>query len=124
DDGSAPYTFTQENVPASLTHTFQTSSCGKSGNAFTLKAKAENPCGTTDVTVGSIRIAAKPIANFNFSPNSPNGCLNDIYVLDGTASNPGSNIATNGTCSTLALYQWEISPATGWTVTNGSLNTI
>ncbi|WP_207433512.1 PKD domain-containing protein [Sabulibacter ruber] len=122
DDGTPAYTFTQDNVPSSLSHTFRKSSCNNNNrDSFTLTAIASNPCGITNVSVSSINIAATPKAKFEIEPKSPVGCLNTPYTLKNT-SDPGANMLGIGRCNTNANYQWEISPATGWSLTSGTLS--
>ncbi|WP_205501493.1 gliding motility-associated C-terminal domain-containing protein [Rufibacter psychrotolerans] len=121
DDGSPAYTFTQDNVPSSLSHTFRKSSCNNNNrDSFNLIATASNPCGITNVTVSSIFISATPRARFEVEPKSSVGCLNTPYTLKNT-SDPGANMLGIGRCNTNANYLWEISPATGWTLTAGTL---
>ncbi|RNI23544.1 gliding motility-associated C-terminal domain-containing protein [Rufibacter latericius] len=121
DDGSPGYTFTQDNVPTSLTHTFLKSSCNNGGtDAFKLNATAKNPCGITNVIVSSIYIAAKPKASFELEPKTPTVCINTAYTLKNT-SDPGANMLGVGRCNNNAGYQWEIAPATGWSLTSGTL---
>ncbi|GAB2528099.1 Ig-like domain-containing protein [Rufibacter soli] len=129
DDGSAPYKFTQADLPAAITHTFLKTSCnnvtsnGTPSNSFSLTASASNPCGTTNVTVSSIRIAATPVSKFEIEPQTPIGCLDTDYTLNNT-SITGANMFNNSTCNSDAIYQWDISPATGWTLTSGSLTSM
>ncbi|WP_048922258.1 T9SS C-terminal target domain-containing protein [Rufibacter radiotolerans] len=129
DDGSAPYKFTQADVPAAITHTFVKTSCnnttsnGTPSNSFSLTASASNPCGTTNVTVSSIRIAATPKALFEIEPQTPIGCLDTDYTLN-NLSITGANMFNNSTCNSDAVYQWDITPATGWTLTSGSLTSM
>ncbi|KAA3440612.1 T9SS type B sorting domain-containing protein [Rufibacter hautae] len=121
DDGSPSYSFTQDNVPSSLTHTFLKSSCNNGGtDAFKMIATAKNPCGITTVIVSSIFIAATPKARFEINPKSPTGCINTSYTLKNT-SDPGANLLGFGSCNNNANYLWEISPATGWNLTTGTL---
>ncbi|MCC9166274.1 gliding motility-associated C-terminal domain-containing protein [Pontibacter harenae] len=121
DDGSAPYIFTQENIPTSLTHTFTKGSCGNtSANAFTLVATAENPCGTTPITVGSIKIASPPVVGFTMPLEVI--CTNQATILSNTTVN-GSYFTNSGTCNNSSDYSWSVSPATGWNFTSSTSGT-
>ncbi|TXK33798.1 T9SS type B sorting domain-containing protein, partial [Pontibacter qinzhouensis] len=117
DDGSPVKEYTQENVPSEITHVFNTSSCGKNGNQFTLYGKAENPCNSTEVAVSSIRIGAKPQVNFGFSPTGI--CVGaDIPFSNTTVS--GNSITNTGNCTSQSAFTWKIEPATGWTLPAGT----
>jgi gliding motility-associated-like protein len=113
DDGTPEIIFNQDNIPPSITHTFNESSCGKTNNSFTLTARAYNPCGETIVTVSSIKIGSKPKANFNHSPSKTIFCLQDIVYFSNT-SLEGKTINNTGKCISGASYKWTIEPATGW----------
>nr|WP_246386638.1 PKD domain-containing protein [Rufibacter quisquiliarum] len=114
NDGSEPIEYTQEDIPNSITHEFNISSCGKPNNEFTLTATATNPCGTTTLDVKSIRVGQKPTANFSISPSSNKGCINEIYNFK-DISNQGVEALSNGTCTTeYTEYKWEVFPASGW----------
>ncbi|MEJ8800594.1 Ig-like domain-containing protein [Pontibacter sp. H249] len=117
NDGTPAYTFTQENIPESLTHTFNRGSCGMSGDAFTLTAVAENPCGTTPIVVGSIKIAAPPQAGFTGPDVAV--CTNEVISFKNT-SVAGSYFTNSGACNSNSNYSWSISPANGWEFTSGS----
>jgi|GEM_PF-437463 len=79
-DGTAPYTFTQETMPAlfpdgkyHIVHTFDTASCSAPGNAFNLTHYIENPCSTVPNNVGGIKISEKSHSDFlrNEYPDDP-----------------------------------------------------
>ncbi|WP_299818112.1 PKD domain-containing protein [uncultured Pontibacter sp.] len=112
DDGTPAYEFTQDNIPASLTHEFNKSSCGNTKNAFTLTARAENPCGETTVTVSSIKIGSKPKANYSSSPLKISYCPQDIISFTNTTIRGNTIVGNN--CVSVTDYKWEIEPATGW----------
>ncbi len=119
DDGTPALEYTQENVPSEITHVFNTSSCGKPGNQFTLYGKAENPCGGTEVTVSSIKIGIKPQVNFSF--NASGVCVGADIPFSNTTIN-GTSITNTGNCTSQSAFTWKIEPATGWTMPSGSIN--
>ncbi|HCQ12936.1 PKD domain-containing protein, partial [Flavobacterium sp.] len=114
-------TYTHPNAPASVSHTYNTTSCGNipSGagnipNSFVASMTITNPCfPAAFTTVGPIIINSPPTPNFTISPNP--GCINSSITLLNT-SNPGSIIGQSGCNSSPSLY-WTISPASGWTAT-------
>ncbi|MCJ8164138.1 PKD domain-containing protein [Pontibacter sp. E15-1] len=117
NDNTPAYTFTQENIPASITHTFNQGSCGMTGDAFTLTASAENPCGKTPITVGSIKIASGPKAAFAVPAQAV--CTNQLVSLQNTTVN-GSAFTNTGACSSASNSSWSVSPAAGWGFASGS----
>lgn len=62
NDGSDPYHFTQDNLPAAITHLFTEASCITEGDIFTLVARAENQCGYREISIEPIEIDREPIA--------------------------------------------------------------
>ncbi|MCC9166100.1 gliding motility-associated C-terminal domain-containing protein [Pontibacter harenae] len=108
DDGSAPYEFTQETLPAAITHTFTSSSCSKPNGAFTLTGTAENECGTSPVAKATgIVISKQAIPNFTFSTGKLNICVGETVYFTNTTSKEQN-------CS--VTYAGSISPAQGWTL--------
>ncbi|HEY1039448.1 MAG TPA: PKD domain-containing protein [Bacteroidia bacterium] len=114
DDGSPKITWNPPAVFTSITHTFSTASCGRSGNQFTVKVTAKNACDSTTATVNNIKISSKPTAQFAAIPNP--GCVNiPVTFTNGTI--PGCN-ATNG--STVTSYVWNFGDGTPATATSTS----
>ncbi|WP_242920027.1 gliding motility-associated C-terminal domain-containing protein [Pontibacter liquoris] len=124
DDGTPVLTYTQEQLeklprdPATndviLTHTFSQSSSGKQ-NGFTLTGTAENPCSSSKATFEGIRISKGPEAKFGAS--SSTGCVNvPIIFTDQSTGGYDASTRTN-----VYNRNWEISPATGWQLTGGTL---
>ena len=127
DDGSQQ-TFVHSallGAPASVTHTFMQSSCGSTfqngnileQNAFGVTIQAQNPCGSSSAAVGPIRLSEPPVSSFTANPQT--ACTNSLVTITNT-SDPGS-LVTGTNCASNALFHWQISPATGWTVQSGSL---
>lgn len=120
NDSSAPQSFTQANLPLSISHTFTRSSCnlGLASNSFTISFIISNPCDPHYVTSpGTARVSQKPIANFTSSPDST-VCLNSLATL--TNSSLGNYF--NGTvCQTAFEKTWAVSPPTGWSLNSGVL---
>ena len=111
-------TYTHPNVPSSITHTYNDSSCGNTPigsstpNSFIATMTTTNPCFPSSfATIGPILINKSPTPNFTIS-TSP-GCINTLINVSNT-SDPGSIITANGCVSSSPFY-WVISPATGWT---------
>ncbi|WP_299826449.1 PKD domain-containing protein [uncultured Pontibacter sp.] len=117
NDGTPAYTFTQENIPSNITHTFRNGSCGMPGNSFTLTATAENPCGVTPIVVGSIKIAAPPQAGFDSPVLAV--CTGEVVRFSNTTVN-GSYFNNSGSCVSTSNFNWSIFPATGWAFASGS----
>ncbi|GAA4323560.1 PKD domain-containing protein [Flaviaesturariibacter amylovorans] len=120
NDGSPAQVFPHP-APASVTHTFNLSSCGTTSssgantypNSFSAAIKATNPCGSSSANVVPIYISKKPRANFTVNPGN-RVCVNSPVNLTNSSGNMSS--VNNGTC-TPGKVVWTISPATGWTNT-------
>ncbi|WP_164891212.1 gliding motility-associated C-terminal domain-containing protein [Botryobacter ruber] len=120
DDGTDPHIYTQENLPATISHTFTTASCDRPNGSFTLTGRAENPCGETTVVVSSIKIAAKPTVDFSTPTDSV--CLGQVVPLLNETIN-GSTITNTGQCDRSSTFHWDVQPATGWAFYPGSTAT-
>ncbi|HRP44458.1 MAG TPA: PKD domain-containing protein, partial [Ginsengibacter sp.] len=124
NDGSMPEIFEHPNIPASITHKFDKTSCGtisSSGstvypNSFSASIRASNPCNSSEATIVPIYVSEKPNAKFVISPKDTI-CVDNIVTL--TDSSKSSSVY-NGTC-TEGKVIWSISPATGWSITNGGI---
>ncbi|MEI9933747.1 MAG: PKD domain-containing protein [Ferruginibacter sp.] len=120
NDGSDPIIF-KHPPPATVTHTFAVTSCGTNSppypNSFSASIQASNPCQSSSATVVPIYVSQKPVAAFSISPNDT-VCINSSVVFNNT--NPFNDNNINGTCSP-GESVWQITPATGWTLKNGSL---
>lgn len=116
NDGTPDVIYTHP-PPPSITHTFNTSSCGETSlggfaNAFHIRVVVSNPCGESAVTVEPIRVSTKPQVDF---PQPPPICINSSHTFTATVTD-GETVAINGsTCnSTLPTKVWSITPAVGW----------
>ena len=109
--------------PAFYTHTFTNSSCGASGgrtpNTFFVNITALNPCGFSDLTIQPISTSIKPIPSFTISPDTIN-CVNTNVIFTNN-STAGVAVDNFGVCDRTTKSNWLISPASGWTVTSGSI---
>ncbi len=122
-DGSAPVSFVHP-PPASISHVFNTSSCGSTSiggfpNSFHVRIIAENPCGFSAATIEPIQTSSAPTADVAVFPGTE-GCANAPFTFTNVSTN--ANFNNNGNCVSLMTADWSISPATGWTVTSGSLS--
>ncbi len=121
DGGTQIYTHPP---PASITHTFNISSCGHSSvnynNSFYVKIQANNPCGSSTSTVEPIQVGTPPSANMSVSPTSLKGCVNTTNFTFANSST-NNNYIFNGNCNNILTSVWSITPSTNWTVTSGSL---
>ncbi len=123
NDGSAPLIFVHPDVPSSVTHIFDKSSCGTTSsngtstyfNSFSASIVATNPCLSSAATVVPIHVSKKPTASFNISPGDT-VCINNVTTFINTSLN---SYVDNGSCL-IGNAIWSITPATGWTVNNGS----
>ncbi|WP_310594483.1 PKD domain-containing protein [Flavobacterium sp.] len=123
-DGSIE-NYTQETLPATISHTFDKNSCGYtyvSGsssipNSFSGTVKAINPCGVAVVSVGPIFVSSPPKAEITVTKNN---CLNTIVCIQNTSK--GSVEVSSGTasCDSSPAIVWTITPNTGFTVPAGS----
>ena len=109
--------------PFDYTHVFSTTSCGATGgntpNTYYVEIRAENPCGFSEATVQPITTSIKPIADIGVSPDTV-VCVNSIITFTDLSIN-GITVDNFGTCDSTSKRKWEINPATGWSLQNGSL---
>ncbi len=124
NDGSPAEIFNHP-PPNSITHTFQTGSCGTTSsdgqndyeNSYQANIVAENPCGTSSGTIVPIIINTSPSAGFTIDPY-PISCTNTPVQVTSTAT---AEEIQGAVCLNEPPTVWEITPATGWSVTSGSL---
>jgi large repetitive protein len=120
NDGSAPITYTQP-APANVTHAFLATSCGTNSpqynNSFSANIQASNPCQSSSATVVPIYVSQKPDATYTVTPGDT-VCVNNAITF--ASLNPVNSNNVNGTCSSGKIV-WNISPATGWTISGGSI---
>lgn len=133
NDGSSAQVF-QHPPPAMVGHFFGTGSCGfvsSSGNStfnnsFGAYLTIENPCGTTSPSVVPIYVSGKPRASIYVYP-SKTVCTNSPVVIESTSTYGSVITATGGTgstCTNSGIQVWAISPATGYTISSGSMGSL
>lgn len=128
NDNTPPITFSHP-PPASVTHTFNTNSCGvlsTSGNvsynnSFSATIVAANPCQSSASAVVPIYVSERPEADFLVVPG-------DTVCANRTVTIRNNSIEGNQTGPNQALgvcggprRVWRITPATGWTLVSGVL---
>jgi PKD repeat protein len=111
--------------PAGISHAFNITSCGTISsdgtniypNSFSAIIVAANPCGTSSSSVVPIYVSQRPEASFIIAPNDT-VCVNNVVTFTNTSQT--GNTVQNGVC-TPGKGVWSVSPATGWTISSGSL---
>jgi gliding motility-associated-like protein len=119
-DGSEPQVFTHP-APASVSHTFTSTSCGSSAdgfpNSFSVKIVAQNPCAASQASVVPIYVSEPAIPIIKAPEEAV--CV-DTNIVIGNETDFRTEVSTNGSCNQNGKFVWEISPATGWTLQQGS----
>lgn len=120
NDGTPPITFPHP-APAFISHIFLQSSCGTSSggyaNSYSAMIQASNPCFTSSATVVPIFVSGKTETRFDILPQDTI-CVNTVATFNNTTLSNVDN--QNGICK-INQAIWQITPATGWTVTSGTL---
>ena len=118
NDGSSDTTFTQENLPTQISHTFTKSSCGigLKDNSFTVSFQIINPC-TTNITTTLTKTTVKPTASFDANTDSVICQNTEITFTDSSIG----NYFVGSQCSQSYTKTWSITPATGWLLTAGQM---
>ncbi len=125
-DGSPPEVFDDAHpLPSSLSHTFLKTSCGTTSsngftsypNAFSANIVAENPCGSSAVGVVPVYVSSPPVADFILPTN---GCTSDSICIKNTSTGAYDSSGISS-CGNSPKFVWQISPATGYTITSGRL---
>lgn len=100
--------------PASVNHTYTTSTCGMPGGQLNVTFTAQNPCDQTQGQIGPIRVSETPQAQFTASADT--ACINT------TVSFTDQSIGLQApACNSAPRNIWSIAPAAGWTVVSGTL---
>lgn len=86
--------------PATICHTYSTTSCGQAGNQFVFRINAVNLCDSSNASISPIRVYTSPAANFN--PALVNNCVNSTVSFLNS-----STTGFNSACSGAALFQWD-----------------
>ncbi len=113
-------TYTQANVPDTLVHTYNISSCGFTtpggfNNAFYVKILATNPCGSAQSTVEPIRICVAPTPSFTIVPNPQ--CTNSAVTFTNTSV---GTFIQNGNCVNTVTTNWLITGPGGTNLTSNA----
>lgn len=108
-------------APSSISHTFNTTSCGTTSttysNSFSATIQASNACASSTAIVAPIYVSQKSTPTFSIAPNDTVCTLNNVVFTNTTGAN---TVNVNGVC-TLGKFVWKITPTTGWTVVAGTL---
>ncbi|MDP4953877.1 MAG: PKD domain-containing protein, partial [Flavobacteriales bacterium] len=124
NDGSPNEIFTHPPPPA-VEHVFNGSSCGVTSlggfaNSFHVRIIASNPCGQSSSTFEPVQTSSPPTVSMDVLPGNEWCSNTPSFQFVNTSTNAFFN--NNGVCSNLMTAQWSILPATGWTITGGTLN--
>ncbi|MFY7883553.1 MAG: hypothetical protein ACOVOV_01770, partial [Dolichospermum sp.] len=111
--------YTHPNIPATVTHIYTESSCGKTAstgqvNSYAASMKIVNPCNEALSTISPIQISTSGTPKISISKNV--FCVNDnVTIID--SSLKGGFISGANCLSGNSIY-WTIIPSTGWTTSN------
>ncbi len=100
--------------PASVNHTYLTSTCGLPGGQLNVTFTAQNPCDQTQGQIGPIRVSETPVAQFTQSTDT--ACVNTTV----TFTDQSIGLTAPG-CATPPRNIWSIAPLAGWTLASGTL---
>ena len=100
--------------PASVNHTYLTSTCGLPGGQLNVTFTAQNPCDQTQGQIGPIRVSETPQAQFTQSADT--ACVNSTV----TFTDQSIGLTAPG-CATPPRNIWSIAPLAGWTLASGTL---
>lgn len=122
NDGTPPQIFTHATLPASITHQFNKKSCGTTSsdgstdypNSFSINIVATNLCTSSSVGVVPIYVSALPIAKFS---GPTKACINTQVCF----ANTSEGFQVSGGLCLEPKNVWSISPATGYTISGGSV---
>lgn len=108
--------YTHPAIPDSVTHTYNTSSCGQTTstgqqNAYAASMRVVNPCDEAISTISPIRISTSPTPRIS-TPRSIY-CVNEtVSLLDNSIQ---GGYISGSSCLSGSFKYWTITPATGWT---------
>ncbi len=111
DFGDGTDTLLQQPPPAVINHTYNVSSCP--GGSFTVTFVAQNPCDQTNGQISPIRVSQTPQASFTLST--------DTVCVNSTVTATDASLGLQAPQCTQPKHLWSVSPATGWTLSSGSL---
>ena len=86
--------------PDTVCHTYATTSCGQTNNAYTFTIIASNGCGVSTATISPVKVYTPPTAQFTASPNP--GCTNSQITFTNTTI-----VGANSSCDTATVYVWN-----------------
>ncbi|WP_349630859.1 PKD domain-containing protein [Aquiflexum sp. TKW24L] len=120
-DGTPPQVFNHP-PPATVSHVFTETSCGKSGgqgfpNSFSATILAVNPCSASSAQVVPIYITEKPEPIIGLADSVY--CQNTFFNIRNETLY-GNEVNNNGQCTNTGKFVWEISPSTGWELSAGN----
>lgn len=121
NDGSASVIYNQ--APSEISHIFTKSSCGVTSydgatsypNSFHAKIVANNPCGTSAVSVVPIYVSTPPIADFTLFPDTAS--VNNQATI---ANSSSGNEVNNNSCYVNTKIIWTILPLNGVSLAKGN----
>jgi gliding motility-associated-like protein len=123
-DGSVE-NYTQENLPSTISHTFDKNSCGYSyvsgstsiPNSFSGTVKAINPCGIAVVSVGPIFVSSPPKAIITAPKNN---CIKTPVCIENSSTGSVEVSSGSASCDSSPATVWTITPNVGFTLPAGS----
>jgi gliding motility-associated-like protein len=105
-DGTPDTVWTTPQAPVvmqdSIFHVFTNSSCGQSGNQYTVKVTAKNGCDSTTATVNNIKVFKKPVAGYSIPASA---CINRLITFNNTSD--GAYNPSGPTCNRNTIYEWD-----------------
>ncbi len=105
-DNSPIIVWTRDSIIANngnILHVFNSTSCGKPDNVFSVKLTAVNSCKSTPVTIGGITMWSAPVPEF--STNTAEGCENDGVFCFANLTTPGG---WGSDCDRTTTYLWDM----------------
>jgi len=120
-DNSPIIIWTRDSVDANngtMSHVFNSTSCGKPDNVFSVKLTAINSCKSTPATIGGITMWSAPVPDFDISPAlgcevSGVFCFTNFTIPGGYGSN----------CDRTTTYLWDFGNGNTSTFQNPSCQT-
>lgn len=120
-DGSDPQIFAHP-PPESVSHIFTDGSCGAqggpNGNYFVVTITAANPCSFSQASVLPIYVSEPVVPEIEVESDIV--CVDEVVEIENNTEFTGE-VSVNGSCNVNKRFVWEITPATGWTLTQGDL---
>lgn len=100
--------------PATVCHTYDSTSCGQPGNQFEFVIQAINSCDVSETTISPIRVFIAPEPDFV----ADTGCVNTPLTFENTTTT-----GFNSSCSSAAIFEWDWGDGTTSTTTNTNSTT-